>query len=277
MPEEPDGKRACLCIGCGSSLNNNEKMLNYCEECFLGMNLRLNLENKESLFEDMEQILKYFVSDVTGAFKKDPAAKSIVEVLTSYPGIQAVLLYRIAHLLWKTGLPFVPRYLSSIAHQLTGIDIHPGATIGKEFFIDHGQGVVIGETAEIGNNVTLYQGVTLGGVSLENKKRHPTLGNHIVVGAGAKILGPILIGDNVKIGANSVVIKDVPPNSVVVGNPGRIVSKNALSIKNAETIDFAHGNLPDPVANLIQKLEDRLSKLEKSVNPSENEYLDFSI
>ncbi|HMF34436.1 MAG TPA: serine O-acetyltransferase, partial [Candidatus Lokiarchaeia archaeon] len=149
--------------------------------------------------------MDFFRSDVRAAFEKDPAAYSIAEVLTSYPGIKATLIYRVAHFLWIVGIPFVPRYLSEIARELTSIDIHPGATIGKEFFIDHGIGVVIGETAEIGDNVTIYQGVTLGGVSTERGKRHPTVGNNVVIGSGAKVLGPITIGDNVRIGSNSVV------------------------------------------------------------------------
>ncbi|MGE5342800.1 MAG: serine O-acetyltransferase [Candidatus Omnitrophota bacterium] len=209
-------------------------------------------------------MMNYFVSDVTSAFEKDPAAKSVVEVLTSYPGIQAVLLYRIAHFFWGVGLPFVPRYLSYIARQLTGIDIHPGAKIGGNFFIDHGQGVVIGETTEIGENVTLYQGVTLGGTSLENKKRHPTLKDNIIVGAGAKILGPVIIGNNVRIGANSVVNKDIPDNSVVVGVPGRIVSRNSDKISK-EIHDFAHGNLPDPLLRLIERLEIRIADMEQQL------------
>ncbi|MBN1329766.1 MAG: serine O-acetyltransferase [Candidatus Heimdallarchaeota archaeon] len=215
---------------------------------------------KESLVEDVEAIFRYFASDVTVAFRKDPAADSIVTVLTAYPGIQAVLIYRIAHFFWKVGLPFVPRYLSNIAAQLSGIDIHPGAEIGSDFFIDHGSGVVIGETSIIGNNVTIYQGVTLGGVSLEKKKRHPTIGNNVVIGAGAKILGPITIGDNVKIGANSVVIKDVPSDSVVVGVPGQVVSKPKDESK--AKVDLTHGMLPDPIQKIIQQLEERIKVLE---------------
>ncbi|MFX1395153.1 MAG: serine O-acetyltransferase EpsC, partial [Promethearchaeota archaeon] len=142
-------------------------------------------------------MLDFFVSDVSAAFNKDPAARTLLEVLTSYPGIKAILIHRIAHFFWKIGMPFAPRYLSEIAREITGIEIHPGAQIGKDFFIDHGGGVVIGETAEIGDNVTIYQGVVLGGTTTDRVKRHPTLGNNIVVGAGAKILGPIKIGDNV--------------------------------------------------------------------------------
>lgn len=252
------------CLGCGIKLSDKENMTSYCPNCFLKVDMRLDLSNKESIASDIEKIMNYFVSDVTSAFEKDPAAKSVVEVLTSYPGIQAVLLYRIAHFFWGVGLPFVPRYLSYIARQLTGIDIHPGAKIGGNFFIDHGQGVVIGETTEIGENVTLYQGVTLGGTSLENKKRHPTLKDNIIVGAGAKILGPVIIGNNVRIGANSVVNKDIPDNSVVVGVPGRIVSRNSDKISK-EIHDFAHGNLPDPLLRLIERLEIRIADMEQQL------------
>ena len=185
-----------------------------------------------------------------------------MEVLTSYPGIKGVLIYRIAHFFWKLGMPFVPRYLSEIGRQLTGIEIHPGAQIGDEFFIDHGAGVVIGETSIIGNNVTLFQGVVLGGVSMDPIKRHPTLGDNIVVGTGAKLLGPITIGDNVRIGANSVVVMDVPPNSVVIGVPGRIVSRKGEKI---EKIDLRHGDLPDPLSITVSNLNDRILDLEKKV------------
>ncbi|NPE09455.1 MAG: serine O-acetyltransferase [Asgard group archaeon] len=220
-------------------------------------------EQRDTIIDDVEQIFQHFASDVTAAFKKDPAADSIVSVLTSYPGIQAVLIYRVAHFLWKLGLPFVPRYLSNLAAQITGIDIHPGAKIGSDFFIDHGKGVVIGETAEIGDNVTIYQGVSLGGVSLERKKRHPTIGNNVVIGAGAKILGPIIVGDNVKIGANSVVINDIPPNSVVVGVPGRVVSKSIKEQKKG--VDLTHSKLPDPIQKYLKKMEKRIKKLEEQL------------
>lgn len=239
------------------------------------MEISVDPSQKENLFAEIEQIFHYFLTDVTSAFKKDPAAQSLVEVITSYPGIQAVLLYRIAHFFWDVGLPFVPRYISFIARQLTGIDIHPGAKIGKDFFIDHGQGVVIGETTEIGDNVTLYQGVTLGGVSLEAKKRHPTLGNNIVVGAGAKILGPILIGDNVRVGANSVVTKDIPSNSVVVGVPGRIISDQPHLQEDINTL--AHNQLPDPVLRLIERLEGRISALEGQMRPPVDDAGDWVI
>ncbi len=199
---------------------------------------------------------------MTVAFNKDPAAKSLIEVLTSYPGIKAILLYRIAHFFWKMGMPFIPRYLSEIARELTGIEIHPGAEIGSDFFIDHGTGCVIGETTIIGNNVTIFSGVVLGGTNIAPVKRHPTLGNNIVIGTGAKILGPVIIGDNVKIGANSVVVTDVPPNSVVVGVPGKIVSRKGEKI---EKIDLRHGDLPDPLTLTLKTLDNRIKELENRI------------
>ncbi|MGH7165543.1 MAG: serine O-acetyltransferase, partial [Nitrospiraceae bacterium] len=161
--------------------------------------------------------------DLKAVFDRDPAATSKLEVLLTYAGFHALLAYRLSHWIWTLGIPFVPRVISQLARWLTGVEIHPAATIGTGFFIDHGMGVVIGETAEIGDYVTLFQGVTLGGTGKERGKRHPTLGNHVVVGAGAKILGGIKIGDNVKIGANSVVLKSVPPNSTVIGVPARVI------------------------------------------------------
>lgn len=262
--DDPE-KKQCKCLGCGSALNKKEEFVNTCSECFMSLEVSLDDLDREEVMREIAQILDSFKSDVTCAFRKDPAAKSIVEVLSSYPGIQAVLLYRVAHFLWKIGLPYVPRFLSYLAREKTGIDIHPGAQIGHDFFIDHGQGVVIGETTEIGNNVTLYQGVTLGGTSLEQKKRHPTLGDNIIVGAGAKILGPVYIGNNVRIGANSVVTKDIPDNSVVVGVPGRVMVETSSQL--SEDIKLLHhGNLPDPVVKIIESMEDRIKKLEKNLN-----------
>ncbi len=249
------------CLICGNTLSPKEKS-EYCSKCLLGLEFELKEEDLEKIKQQLKTILDSFGSDIRAAFIKDPAARSLVEVLTSYPGIHAVLLHRVAHFFYEIGLPFVPRYISHIARQITGIEIHPGAKIGKDFFIDHGSGTVIGETAEIGDNVTIYQGVTLGGTSLTPGKRHPTLGNNVVVGAGAKILGPIKIGDNVKIGANSVVISDVPPNSVVVGVPGRIVSREGEKIP---TIDLHHGDLPDPIVDMIKTIQRKIENLEKEV------------
>ncbi len=249
------------CLGCGDKLSSKEKS-EYCAKCLLNLDFGLTDKNFEKIATHLNAILDTFGSDVRTAFQKDPAARSVVEVLTAYPGTHAVLLHRVAHFFWEIGLPFVPRYLSHIARQITGIEIHPGAEIGRDFFIDHGSGIVIGETAKVGDNVTIYQNVTLGGTSLKQEKRHPTVGNNVVIGAGAKLLGPIIIGDNVRIGANSVVTKDVPPNSVVVGVPGRIVSRNGKKIPE---IDLDHGDLPDPIADVITKMRDRIIDLEEKL------------
>ncbi len=257
-----DSIRGCThlnCLNCGKEIIK-EGFENICANCLLDFEFDIAQLNFEKTNEQLKNILVQFTSDVRAAFEKDPAATSIVEVLTSYPGIKAVLLHRIAYFLHEVGLPFVPRFLSDISRQITGIEIHPGAKIGKNFFIDHGSGVVIGETSEIGDNCTIYQNVSLGGTSLTREKRHPTLGNNVVVGAGAKILGPIVIGNNVKIGSNSVVIKDIPDNSVVVGIPGKIVNRE---IDKIPRIDLEHSNLPDPIIEIIQKLEERINRIEK--------------
>lgn len=194
--------------------------------------------------------------DISTVFEHDPAARSVVEILFAYPGFQAVRWHRVAHTLWKWRWPFLPRLLSHWSRCLTGIEIHPGATLGDGFFIDHGMGVVIGETAIVGENCLLYQGVSLGGTSMKKVKRHPTLGNNVVVGAGAKIIGAINIGDNVKIGSGSVVINNVPANATVVGVPGRVVG-----IRNPDTEVFER--LPDPVWEHIEALEKRVEAIEK--------------
>jgi len=251
------------CLNCGKSIaTEKSKGNNFCAECVLGLNFQITDLNHKEVDQYLQKILNFFISDVNIAFNKDPAAYSLIEVMTSYPGIKAILLYRIAHFFWKIGMPFIPRYISEIARDLTGIEIHPGAEIGSEFFIDHGSGCVIGETTEIGNNVTLFSGVVLGGTNIAPVKRHPTLGNNVVVGAGAKILGPVIIGDNVKIGANSVVVTDVPPNSVVVGVPGKVISREGEKI---EKIDLRHGELPDPLTITIQTLDKRIKELENKV------------
>ncbi len=258
-------KKFIHCLNCGKNLASKEKEgPPYCAECILDLNYRTSDVDRNEIDKELQKILNFFVSDVSAAFNKDPAAITLLEVLTSYPGIKAVLLYRISHFFWKLGMPFVPRYISDIARELTAIEIHPGAEIGSDFFIDHGAGVVIGETTEIGNNVTIYAGVVFGGTSLEKKKRHPTLGDNIVVGTGAKILGPVTIGDNVRIGANSVVVNDIPPNSVVVGVPGKIISRKGEKI---EKIDLMHGDLPDPLSITISALEKRIRELEKHLSP----------
>jgi serine O-acetyltransferase len=251
------------CLNCGKILGEKEKNnYNFCAECILKLDFRLEEINRKEIDQNLQKILNFFVSDVSAAFNKDPAAQSLLEVLTSYPGIKAILLHRIAHFFWKINMPFVPRYLSEVTRELTGIEIHPGADIGKDFFIDHGGGVVIGETAKIGDNVTIYQGVVLGGTMTDPVKRHPTLGNNIVVGTGAKLLGPITIGDNVRIGANSVVVQDIPSNSVVVGVPGKIISRDGEKIKK---IDLSHGDLPDPMVLTLSSFNQRIESIEKQL------------
>ncbi len=205
--------------------------------------------------------------DIQTVFAKDPAARSVAEVIFYYPGLHALWFHRLAHFLWHHKLKFLARFLSHISRFLTGIEIHPGAKIGKRFFIDHGAGVVIGETAEIGDDVLIYQGCVLGGTALEKKKRHPTVGNNVVIGAGAIALGAITIGDGARIGSGSVVVNSVPPEVTVVGIPGRIVEDRRKPIT-----DLEHGKLPDPVAEAIRlvfreqdKLEERLQRLETSL------------
>lgn len=213
------------------------------------------------------QFFKEIRDDIETVFQKDPAARSKLEVLLCYPGLHALWMHRIAHGLWQKKFRFLARFISHINRFFTQIEIHPGAKIGKRFFIDHGAGVVIGETAEIGDNVLMYQGVVLGGTSLEKKKRHPTIGNDVVIGAGAILLGPISIGDGAKIGAGSVVIHDVPPEKTVVGVPARVAGEHAHLL-----VDLEHANLPDPVFNTLeyllhehQRLRRRLKELEEKL------------
>lgn len=205
---------------------------------------------------------QYCSEDVRCVFARDPAARSLLEVLLAYPGVHAVLLYRLSHRWWLADWKLSARLLAAFARWLTNVDIHPGATIGKRFFIDHGAGVVIGETSEVGDDVTLYHGVTLGGTTWNKEKRHPTLGNNVLVGAGAKILGAITIGYNVRVGANSVVIKDVPPCCTVIGIPGRIIQSKGIKIQNPNGIDLDHHLVPDPVGKAINCLVERLDELE---------------
>ncbi|ACK72082.1 serine O-acetyltransferase [Gloeothece citriformis PCC 7424] len=200
------------------------------------------------------------IADFRIIFERDPAARNWLEVIVCYPGLQALVFHRFAHWLYCIGIPFIPRFISHLARFLTGIEIHPGATIGQGVFIDHGMGVVIGETAIIGNYALIYQGVTLGGTGKETGKRHPTLGENVVVGAGAKVLGNIMIGNNVRIGAGSVVLRDVPSDCTVVGVPGRLIYRSGVRVDPLE-----HGNLPDSEATAIRTLLDRIEALEKQV------------
>ena len=194
-------------------------------------------------------------------FREDPAATSVLEIFFCYPGFHAILLHRLAHKLYTMGLIFLARVVSQISRSITGIEIHPGATIGRRFFIDHGMGVVIGGTAEIGDDVLLYQGVTLGGTGKEKGKRHPTVGNHVVIGTGAKVLGNIRIGDHVRIGAGSVVVHPVPDYSTVVGVPGRVVRVRGESSEDV----LEHGRLPDPEGQAIDDLAERIGRLEAQI------------
>ncbi len=205
-------------------------------------------------------MLSTLTTDFRIIFERDPAARHWLEVLFCYPGLQAILCHRFAHWLWNLGLPFFPRLISHLARFFTGIEIHPGAQLGKGVFIDHGMGVVIGETAILGDYCLIYQGVTLGGTGKEIGKRHPTLGENTVVGAGAKVLGNLQIGNNVRIGAGSVVLRDVPSDCTVVGVPGRIVYRSGVRINPLE-----HGSLPDSEATVIRALLDRIEALEQQV------------
>ena len=208
-------------------------------------------------------------SDYRAVFDMDPAARNGLEVILAYPGFHAIFLHRINHLLWKIGIPVIPRFLSHIGRFLTGIEIHPGADIGGGFFIDHGMGVVVGETSEIGTNVLLYQGVTLGGTGKDKGKRHPTLGNNVVVGTGTKILGPITIGNNVKIGANSVVLKSVPNNATVVGVPGRITRKKIIRMTTEEGLVEVMDHFPDPISEKLEEMESKVNELAKRIEAAE--------
>jgi len=202
--------------------------------------------------------------EINTTFEKDPAAKSVIEVLLCYPGFHAIMMHRLAHYLYKKRVPLIPRVMSQFSRFVTGIEIHPGATIGRRFFIDHGMGVVIGETTEIGDDVLVYQNATLGGTGKEKGKRHPTLGNHVVVGAGAKVLGAITVGDNVKVGAGSVLVRSVPANTTIVGIPGRVVMSQGQRLTAEE--ELQHGHLPDPEAQAIKCLGDRIRELEQKID-----------
>lgn len=217
--------------------------------------------------------------DIRSVFDRDPAARSTLEIIFAYPGLHALWLYRWSHWLWTHHLFLLGRVVSHLGRTLTGIEIHPGATIGPGFFIDHGMGAVIGETAEVGANVTLYHGVTLGGTSWKKGKRHPTLEDDVVVGAGAKILGPITIGARTRVGANAVVVKDVPADSVVVGIPGRVTHRHGQRVVYVEhghthTVDLEHGALPDVTAHALRRLAIRIERLEKQAGAPPNDYIE---
>ncbi len=206
-------------------------------------------------------IIARFKEDIETVFREDPAARSKLEVVLCYSGLHAIWVYRFAHLLWIKGFKIEARIISQMARFFTGIEIHPGATIGRRFFIDHGMGVVIGETAEIGDDVLMYQGVVLGGVSLEKHKRHPTIGNEVVIGSGAILLGPIKVGNEARVGAGSVVISDVPDGATVVGVPGRVMIEREP--KHVSGVALDHNKLPDPVIEVLHRLEQRIEELER--------------
>jgi serine O-acetyltransferase len=210
----------------------------------------------------LRRVVREIGSDVAAARDRDPAARGVgsVEILTGWAGVQALLAHRVAHALWEGGVPVAPRLIAYTSRSVTGVEIHPAAAIGSDFFIDHGSGVVIGETAEIGDRVTLFQGVTLGGTGFARGKRHPTLEDDVTVGSGAKLLGPVTVGRNAKVGANTVVIEDVPEQTTVVGNPGHPVRVEGRPVEGPDT-DWIH--LPDPIADAIKELSERIAELER--------------
>ncbi len=212
-------------------------------------------------------MFKHLREDIQTVFERDPAAKSWLEVLLCYPGVHALLGHRLNHWLYQHRLFLLARIFSQLNRFFTGIEIHPGAKIGRRFFIDHGSGVIIGETTEIGDDVTLYQGVTLGGTGKEKGKRHPTIGNRVMISTGAKILGSITIGDNAKVGAGAVVLREVPPNTTVVGVPGRVVVQDGVRVKSG--VDLAHDQIPDPVAKMIECLQHKVNELENRIEELE--------
>ena len=210
--------------------------------------------------ESLKSLIKEIKYDVNAVRERDPAAKGTVEVLLLYSGVHAILAYRVSHKLYLSKHYFSARAVSQLARFFTGIEIHPGATIGKGLFIDHGMGVVIGETAEIGDNCTIYQGVTLGGTGKDTGKRHPTLGNNVMVGAGAKVLGPIKINDDSKVAANAVVLKEVPQNSTAVGIPAKVVRRHGKPVQDLDQV-----NIPDPISQELTKIQNKLNKLSREL------------
>ncbi len=230
----------------------------------LGFDILSN-DKKLSIIFNM---LKTITKDIQITLERDPSSRNFLEVIFCYPGFHALILYRIAHWFWANGFKLIGRLISYFSRIFTGIEIHPGAKIGKGFFIDHGMGVVIGETTEISDNCTIYQGVTLGGLSLKKEKRHPILDHNVVVGAGAKILGPVFIGANCKIGAGSVVLQDVPQNSTVIGIPGRVIYRGESD--PLKTMDVELKKTPDPVAQAIKCLLEKIHQLEKEIQELKN-------
>ena len=221
----------------------------------------------------MPNFFRTIREDIQAIFERDPAARNTLEVLLCYPGLHAIIMHRISHSLFKRGWVVLPRVISNISRFFTGVEIHPGAKIGRKLFIDHGMGVVIGETAEVGDNVTIYQGATLGGTGKEKGKRHPTIGDNVVIASGAKVLGPFKVGENSKIGAGSVVLREVPPNCTVVGVPGRIVVKDNVKVQRSE-IDLDQTKLPDPVFDEIHLLRKKLFALEQRISDIERRDID---
>ena len=222
----------------------------------------------------MPSPLETFLADLRAPLARDPAASSWLDVVLSYPGFHAIVAHRIVHALHRTGLPVLPRWLSNVNRFLTGIEIHPAAKIGKGLFIDHGMGVVIGETAEVGENVTIYQGVTLGGTSLSHGKRHPTIGDGVVIGLGSAVLGAITVGSNSRVGAGSVVVKDVPPNATVVGVPARVVLQDGKPVHPVASRPQV--DMPDPHAELIAQLTQRIAELERRLAAKDEKGRDVS-
>lgn len=210
-------------------------------------------------------MFKRIKEDVENIFENDPAARSVVEVIFTYSGLHATWAHRVAHWFYKRKFYFIARAISQISRSITGIEIHPGAKIGRKFFIDHGMGVVIGETCEIGDNVTLYQGVTLGGTGKEKGKRHPTIEDNVLIASGAKVLGPFTVGVNSKIGANSVVLKEVPPNSTVVGIPGKVIARDGIRLNEKPVQKLDHQNIPDPVEERCQNLDKEIEVLKQEI------------
>ena len=230
--------------------------------------LFLGVRNKARFSKGMdEKMFKMLKEDIEVVFDQDPAARTYLEVILTYSGLHAIWSHRIAHAFYKRKLFFIARVISQISRFFTGIEIHPGAKIGRRFFIDHGMGVVIGETCEIGDNVTVFQGVTLGGTGKEKGKRHPTIRDNALIATGAKVLGSITVGENSKIGAGSVVLKEVPPNSTVVGIPGKVVIQDGVKLNK----DLNHCDLPDPVADRIKELEVKINELRKELVDQQQE------